>query len=147
MEKKLAYLMAPAMLLISTLISCNKGDDSPTLPDPHKPIIQKWSIVRHVDTTVFFNGPTTYYDYRPTNGDYLDFRGDGKLYRLENGVMDTSTFTISHDTIVAHHKYAPYTTTFKVEISTMDSLQLNGRSYVIVNSHDYRITHYYLNRK
>ena len=139
MKKNILYFIT-AISLILILISCTK-DNSPS-----SPVIRKWNIVRHVDTTHFFNGPIVYLDYQPPNhSDYLDFRSDGKLYRLENGVMDTSTFTLSNDTLIVNHTYAPDITTFKIEVSTTDSLQLNGVSYVITNSHDYEFTHYYLN--
>ena len=145
MKKESVCLIIPAILLIHILFSCNKNDSS-SLNVYSGPVIRKWNIVRHIDTTVFFNGPTTYIDYQPaTGGDYLDFRAEGKLYRFENGVTDTSTFTLSNDSLVVTHKYAPIVTTFIIEVSTTDSLQLNGVSYVINNSHDYRKTHYYLN--
>jgi hypothetical protein len=145
MKKNTPYLIAPAIMLIFILLSCNKHN-SPSPAGISGPIIQKWNTVRHIDTTVLFNGPSSHFDYKGTSGDYLDFRADGNLYRSENGARDTSAFTLSHDTLTVNHKYAPYITTFKVEVLTKDSLQLNGMSYVIINYHDYEITHYYLHK-
>lgn len=145
MKKNIPYLIVPAIPLIFVLLSCNKHNSTP--PEIHNgPIIQKWNIIRHIDTTILFNALPYYLDYKGTSDDYLDFRTDGKLYRQENGSRDTGSYTINNSSIVVNNRYAPYVTTYTVEVSTSDSLQLNGISYVIVNSHDHRITHYYLSR-
>ncbi|MFT3912223.1 MAG: hypothetical protein QM737_22540 [Ferruginibacter sp.] len=145
MKKNILYLAIATITTGSIIISCKK-DDAPSPGGYTGPVIRKWNIARHIDTTFYFNGPAVYLDYQPAiHGDYLEFTPDGKLYRLEDGVMDTATFTLSNDTLIVQREFLPHTTTFKIEVSTTDSLQLNGVSYMVVGSHDVERTHYYLN--
>jgi hypothetical protein len=143
------YPLGTVVLFFSILASCAKDNPppgiNPTPPSNSDPLLHKWNIVRHIDTTVWFNGPFQYLDYWGTNLDYLNFRTDGKMYQFEDGLSDSATFTVGHDTLFVRRNHVPFLTTFKIELLTEDSLQLNGY-YQGNGSHDYGMAHYYLNR-
>lgn len=143
MKKNTPYLIAPVLLLfiIILLFSCKKHNSTSA-----GPIVQKWNIIRHIDTFDHFIGPASYLDYKGTAGDYMDFRSDGNLYHSENNLKDSFTYTVNKDTLFAQIHAGTFVYVWKIEVLTADSLQLHNLNTFQLNSHDWDYNHYYLHK-
>jgi hypothetical protein len=149
MKRTNLILYVAASLTIFLLFSCDKNEN-PEPPGLTGPLIHKWNIVMHKDTTVFLMAGIYYLDYTGNGSDYLDFNKNGKLYIYENGVRDTASFTVKNGNgsiDIDRTNDLPKQFTFNVRFLSDDSLHISAYQNHFAGSHDYRLVHYYLNRK
>jgi hypothetical protein len=110
--KKL-FLFAFAAMTASILISSCKKSDPVS-------IVGRWNIVDQIYTSNGISDTTI-----ATQGDYADFRSDGKLI-IGNNVAptDTSTYSVSNNTLYLTYSGGIGGDTLQIQSLTLNSLKL-----------------------
>lgn len=123
MIMKKAFKFIISIIVLSLFIySCKKKDSTTAVLQK---VQAKWSIVRIID---HFHDPgsipaDTTDTYTGVNGDYIDFRTDGKAYTNLGGSADTSGYTLSGDTSIIIASGGNY----KIQTLTSNAFTLYGR--------------------
>ena len=90
-------------------------------------IMQKWQVVRYIDTlyTLYTNPKDSVYN--GTSADYIDFRSNGSAYTSINNSKDTSVYTFN-DSAMVLQEYALF---YQVLHLTDSTLVLYDPSFVL----------------
>ena len=86
-------LLMAALFLMSTS-SCKKDDETEMATDPMATKIQWIWRVENIVVSDNLNGVERYSTYDGLPTDYVEFRGDGKMYTEYQGKRDTSDYKI-----------------------------------------------------
>jgi hypothetical protein len=109
-------------LLFAGAISCSKSNGNPQ-------ITGKWKILN--DSTSFTGaaGAQSYYtNYIGKEGDYYDFRTDGKMYVKESASLDTMAYEIYSGNQVRCSPSPGFTTNYNTTVLTLThaTFQISG---------------------
>ncbi|MDB5253425.1 MAG: hypothetical protein JWP27_2594 [Flaviaesturariibacter sp.] len=107
--KKAIFAMAVAAI---SFTACKKDKDDSSLQ-------HRWSVVNTHFKDVF-NGATTFEDnYNGVSADYVDFRGDNRVYTYIDGTYDTANYQM-----LADNKVMIDTETFDIQSLTSSNATL-----------------------
>lgn len=110
---KKVFLFAFAAMSASVMISSCKKSDPVS-------IVGRWSIVDQINTS---NGISD--TIIATQGDFLDFRSDGKLIIGNNTVVnDTSAYSVSNSKLYITSSNGNGNDTLQIQSLTLNSLKL-----------------------
>jgi hypothetical protein len=94
MRKTLTLFVCAAALLMMFTTACKKDSKS-----PQELIMGKWNLSTYEWKEVYMGVPDGEVEDRSGDGDYIDFRSDGKVYMDMEGSMDT----VSYEVLSAKH--------------------------------------------
>lgn len=160
--KKTIVILLFACLSAAVLSSCSKTDIAPVpiknlgnnTGNPAKgissPVTPTDPILGHISPRITLTGAwklvkdsSSYADgspagtYNGTDADYFQFTEDGKLYILENGLVDTANYTINSDKSISVN-YLVYNSVpvngYGSNIINFKQLGLTGNSVTLTSS-------------